>query len=613
MDDLLTDPSLLVGVGVGVICVGAGYMFYKGTSDSASLPADGAQDGAGAESTNYPGGKLSIYFGSQTGTAEGFARTLMEEGKGFGFDAEMVDLEDFSEDDMKTGTSETKKLSIFLMATYGEGEPTDNANRFSAWLKGEEAASNGSIAIENDLENLNFAVFGLGNRQYEHFNRMGKTINKDLEKFGGNRVIEYGEGDDDGNLEEDFDNWKATMWPSLTEQFCDGMDTSAIEVGPKRVTLSFTCKEISSAQAKKEQAKPVYRHNQIQPSTKHFFNPHSAEATVLVNRELREINSSTAKKLVKAAKGSVAGALEIGSTRHMEIDLKGTGIVYETADNLAVIPENSADSVNRLCSALCLNPDMIFSVEPKDASKFKYPFPFPCSLRDALTKYYDIHGLPRHSFVQSLLPYVQSEKQKQWLEELVAPDNHAGFKQYINGNGRSSFDLLTSELDSCDIPLDDLLHLLPHMQPRYYTISSSSSVYPTQVHITVSVTSFALQGGRVFKGLTSAYLADLSPHTEKVRVFVRPSSFRLPKKANAPIIMVGPGTGLAPMRALLQERDHLFTTKGSKGTRPSNSLYFGCKYSDVDFIYQEELTKYAMRIDSLCLLILYIVVVVFYI
>ena len=279
MDEVLNDPSLLVGVGVGVVCVGAGYLFYKGTSDSSSGAADGGSGAVGSgesDATHYPGGKLSIYFGSQTGTAEGFARTLMEEGKGYGFDAEIIDLEDFSEDEMKSGTSDVKKLSIFLMATYGEGEPTDNANRFSAWLNGEEAAGNEGIASADDLKNLNFSVFGLGNRQYEHYNRMGKTINKELEKFGGKRVVEYNEGDDDGNLEEDFDNWKAGMWPSLAEQFCQGMDTSNIDTGPKKVTLTFTCKEINAAQAKKEKAAPKYRHNQIQPSTKHFFNPHSA-------------------------------------------------------------------------------------------------------------------------------------------------------------------------------------------------------------------------------------------------------------------------------------------------------------------------------------------------
>lgn len=97
---------------------------------------------------------MTIYFGSQTGTAEGFARTLMDEGRERGFDSKTVDLEDFDAEELRECP-----LAIFLMATYGEGEPTDNASTFASWLQNE------SGELERDhLDNTNFAVFGLGNR-----------------------------------------------------------------------------------------------------------------------------------------------------------------------------------------------------------------------------------------------------------------------------------------------------------------------------------------------------------------------------------------------------------------------------------------------------------------
>ena len=112
------------------------------------------------------------------------------------------------------------------MATYGEGEPTDNAASFYKWIRGESEP-----AESNCLAGLDYCVFGLGNRQYEHFNRMGtcwynsllyltavilgKITNELVETLGARRVATYGEGDDDGSLEEDFERWKDALWPEL--------------------------------------------------------------------------------------------------------------------------------------------------------------------------------------------------------------------------------------------------------------------------------------------------------------------------------------------------------------------------------------------------------------
>ena len=465
----------------------------------------------------------------------------------------MVDLDDFEPNMMKS-----VKRAIFLMATYGEGEPTDNATRFYKWIMPQKDEME-SAAEDGDLNNMEFCVFGLGNRQYEHFNRMGKTTNASLERLGATRVVAYGEGDDDGNLEEDFENWKKAMWPVLTEKYLPlsaGFDVNVGDVSSQKPTLSFHVTPLDEDALKKAKADPV-RTNQIAASTKYFFN--SALAQVQVNKELRNVKGN--------------GGQEVGSTRHIEIDLRGTDLLYDTADNLAVLPVNDDASVNMLCKLMGYNADEYFTIVPLKKD-FKYPFPLPCTVKEVLTSYFDIHGLPKHSLVSKLLPYTTSDKQKKWLMELIAKDNHSGFKQYINGNGRSFFDLVTNELDSCKIPLEDLLHILPTMQPRYYTISSSSNVHPTSVHITVSVTDFKLPSGRRFRGLTSSYLQSLKKG-DTCRVFVRASTFKLPKSISTPITMIGPGTGIAPMRALLQERE--FQAGRTKKAPGSNTLYFGCQ------------------------------------
>ena len=175
----------------------------------------------------------------------------------------------------------------------------------------------------------------------------------------------------------------------------------------------------------------------------------------------------------------------VGSTRCIEISLEGTGLSYNTADNLAVLPENSPVSVTALCNSLGYSPNQLYSIEHTQNSKdMKDDFPSPFTSRDVLTKFLDLEGLPRASTLEQFIPYLQDEKQKDWLRQLVSKDNRSEFKLKIENEGKTTFELLLNELSSIKIPLVDLMHIVPHMQPRYYTISSSSSLYPTSVHIT---------------------------------------------------------------------------------------------------------------------------------
>ncbi|CAM9638921.1 unnamed protein product, partial [Ascophyllum nodosum] len=152
---------------------------------------------------------------------------------------------------------------------------------------------------------------------------------------------------------------------------------------------------------------------------------------------------------------------------------------------------------------------------------------------------------------------------------------------------------------SISIPLEHFLHIVPHIRPRYYTISSSSSVFPSSVHITVAVLEQEKTQRRVYRGICSSFLSKLVPNGgvlsdgahkgPQCRVFVRESKFRLPADTTVPIVMIGPGTGVAPMRALLQERAWQ-KAQGSKVGR--NVLYFGCRRRDQDYIYKVELEGY---------------------
>lgn len=464
--------------------------------------------------------------------------------------------------------------AIFLMATYGEGEPTDNAISFTKWMKNLE----GTLGADT-LKKLKFCVFGLGNKQYEHYNLMGKTTNTALEALGGSRMFEYGEGDDDATLEEDFDSWRNKLWPALTAAFHP--DAAAVEEVSQRVrggSFDVPTKiklEFQAVPAKKNGAHEMDM-NKVHASSRHFFT--APRANIVVSRELR--NAKTA---------------DAGSTRHIEINLKDVHLTYHTADNLAIIPENAPQNVELLAKCMGYDLEHSFRVEPvkggEDEADFKHTFPSPCTVREAFTQFFDIQGPVKQALLKHLVPYVTDRQQSVWLMDLLNKDNRNALKKLVEEDGKSLVDLLANELSSCKIPLSDLLHIVPHIQPRYYTISSSSSCFPDVVHITVSITEYQLKHGKKFVGLTSGYLKDFAPRAQKCRVFVRPSSFRLPASLSTPIVMIGPGTGLAPMRALLQERKFQQAAQKAK-TPATNVLFFGCKNRDVDYIYRDELEAY---------------------
>lgn len=167
----MNQTETIVGITtVTAVLVGIVAYFMMGNSTSTSTKkietqsgAPRARSGSLSNEEKYPAGKMQIFFGSQTGTAEGFARIIQSEGQKKGFDAKLMDLEDFDPEQL---TSSEVKVSIFLLATYGEGDPTDNASKFKEWVTNE----NGELA-DDFLSAMKFCVFGLGNTDYESYNK----------------------------------------------------------------------------------------------------------------------------------------------------------------------------------------------------------------------------------------------------------------------------------------------------------------------------------------------------------------------------------------------------------------------------------------------------------
>ncbi|KAG7399021.1 hypothetical protein PHYBOEH_009912 [Phytophthora boehmeriae] len=539
------------------------------------------------ESPEFPGGRVAILFGSQTGTAEGFAEVLKKEGRKAGFQTHALDLEDYE----AAKKLPEEKLVVFVMATYGEGDPTDNAVEFIEYLKDKQ-----DVLGDNGLQGVGYTVFGLGNTQYEHYNEIGRIVDKLMEKHGAHRVFHYGEGDDDASLDEDFDDWKEPLWKELRKQFITGAEdvveqNGAVGKDGDETTLSppeyeYECVEIRASEAEKRLAKGA-KDVRMKASTKHFFTAKSAK--VVVNRELRP-------------------STEGGSTVHVELDLRDTGVTYQTADNLAVLPENETSVVERLALRMGYDLDQWVSIEAVDPEG-ELPFPSPSRIGEILTRYLAINSAPRKGPLKQLAFFASNPDERAELVHLASKEGKDQYQSWVLDEERSFVDVL-EHFRSVQLPLQALLYVVPFLLPRYYTISSSSLVNPQRVHATVSLIESAKSDGRVFRGVCSNYLGQLQPlHGHKddkkkrdsrpgeqgikkprewpsARIFMRASTFRLPQNPLTPIILIGPGTGIAPMRAFLHER----AKQQEDGVEIGKSImYFGCRRRDEDFIYKDEL------------------------
>lgn len=471
-----------------------------------------------------------------------------------------------------------RNRALFLMSTYGEGEPTDNAVSFVRFIKKEmemiQGMSTDSTGEEKKGEyefcfsGLDFAVFGLGNKQYEHFNAMGKLVDQAMETLGASRVVPLGIGDDDDDLEGDFETWKEKLlWPALCRKYAG---LSVADTPSKKIIQPECHYAIEYIDGPSEPE--IISMDQVHLSSKHYFS--SVDCPVVFKGELRNSNDD-------------------GSTLHIEVDISHAGeeMLYKTADNLGILPINSEEDVKRLAEALKLNLNSYFKLRPASGYEHKHAviFPNPCSVKECLSRFCDIKGSPRRSELKLLANYAKDETTRKALLRMASKEGKMEYNEKIVNAKVGLVDLIGKLCPNIEMPLEHFLSICPRLQPRYYTISSSSSVHPKCIHVTVSVLREEKGDGGIFKGVCSNFLADLSTNGT-IKAFVRYSTFRLPTDATKPIIMIGPGTGIAPMRALLQERS--YQMKVLKQRVGSNILFFGCKRRDLDFLYEEELNAF---------------------
>ena len=257
-------------------------------------------------------------------------------------------------------------------------------------------------------------------------------------------------------------------------------------------------------------------------------------------------------------------------TRHCVVDISGSDLTYKAGDSLGVFASNRSSEVDALLEMLGAT-----GSEPVSPVMLKLPAPIP--LRDALTDRLAL-AKPTRKMVETIAAKATNDAEKSQLATLLAPEGKDQLAGWLED--REFIDLL-AEFPSAKLTPQELVDHMRKLMPRLYSIASSPKLFPTEIHLTIAVVRYQTnQRERV--GVATTFLADRAePGKTPVPVFVSHSHFGVPEDPARDIIMVGPGTGVAPFRAFLQER---VATKAPG----RNWLFFGDQHRATDYLYEED-------------------------
>ncbi|GAA3688144.1 sulfite reductase subunit alpha [Gordonia hankookensis] len=496
--------------------------FLAGLNTRIAMPTQsGVPAAAAVASADERGIPLQIVFGSQTGTAEWLSEQTETLARTHGFDPVRCDLDSLD----ITALSAARRLLV-ITSTYGEGDMPDNAELFWRALAAPDAPR---------LDGLFYGVLGLGDSIYDGFCQAGKNIDTRLAELGATRVVDR--VDCDVDFEEPADAWIRQAVAALAAVDADtpmsgvatpGASEPAVIPKPESSPEPATSPDQASGARR---AKPKWTRKNPYP------------ATIVANSLLSAPESDK-------------------EVRHLVISLGDSGIAYQPGDGISISPVNDAQLVERIIERLGVSPDVMITDRRTERT-----------LRDTLTHHVEISTPSKY-----LVDYIAQRSQDAELTHLTSTGDREALDAWLWG--KDVLDLLDVD-PALTITPEELLAELRPLQHRVYSISSSPVAHAGTVHITMATVRYR-SGERQRGGVCSTYLADRRPEGTQVEVFISANkSFRLPAD-DTKIIMIGPGTGIAPFRSFLHER-------AARGARGGNWLFFGDRHRDHDHIYAEEI------------------------
>ncbi|MFJ2993495.1 assimilatory sulfite reductase (NADPH) flavoprotein subunit [Pandoraea sp. NPDC087047] len=379
------------------------------------------------------------------------------------------------------------------------------------------------------LDGTRFAVLGLGDSSYEKFCQAGKDFDARLAALGAERLVTRVDSDID--YDAPAERWIDDAIEALQRVAAVAAPTAT---SGATATDNFMLAALAGSVAPAATQSPYTR--------KHPFN-----ATVLENITLSGRGSSK-------------------EVHHVELSLEGAGLTYEPGDALGIVATNDDRLVDALIDTLALDPQATTTTQDSTLS-----------LRDAFLRAYDITTLSR-AFLEKYAALAESTE----LRALLGAGNETALRDYLYG--RDVLDVVR-QFPARKVKAAEFVGTLRALQPRLYSIASSLAANPDAVHITVGAVRYDSHG-RARRGVASTYLADIARQGETVPIYIEANRhFKLPPDTNAPVIMIGPGTGIAPFRAFVEERQAL-------DAPGKNWLFFGERNFRTDFLYQREWQRY---------------------
>jgi len=415
----------------------------------------------------------------------------------------------------------------------------------------------------SSLSGQSYCVLGLGDSSYPKFNHVGKKLGRRLAMLGGRQLLPTGLADEQHDLGQDFviDPFLAEFWSLALQLYPlpQGLEPISKEVLPPpkyRVQWLDSGKAEEGLGAAERGRTPEGGYSSTFP----LQAPLLSCARVTPESHFQDV------RLVRLNTGGPGGkpALE-----------------YKPGDVCLVQPSNLQESVDTFFSLFpSLDPDRLFSLCP--GSQETLPptslLPRPCSIRQAVTRYFDIQSIPRRYFFELLSHFTEDELEKEKFVEFNTAEGQQELYEYCNRPRRHILEVLYDFRHTTpNIPFEYLFDLIPPLKPRSFSIASSPSMHGTVLELLVAVVRYrsSLKAPRL--GVCSNWLAGLSPGSV-VPVWVRGGTLSFPTRGS-PVVMVGPGTGVAPFRSFSAE------TAKQPGVK---LLFFGGRNRDADFFFSDE-------------------------
>ncbi|KAL3666034.1 hypothetical protein V7S43_008827 [Phytophthora oleae] len=583
---------------------------------------------------------VSIFYGSQTGCAESIAQRIYDEAMEKQLDAELHPLNEFQKSKVETRDGH---FVVIVCSTTGNGDPPDNCGKFWRYVKRRTQP-------EDMLAKLRYTVLGLGDTNYDKFCFMGKSIEKRMRELGAQSFYEFCAADEAMGLEDSVEPWLNGLWGAFDEATGakddstgakdDSTDASTADSSVEECNVdgsNATNSSLAETPSTSAVDKSYLLENLI--SYEKMFGP--LESPTEVPEDLPRLQSSLLRirflgdeehqetsptstsdesdKEISSTNpflASVVGA-EYLTAEHAErkvlcvdIDVSGSGIQYTPGDSIGITCPNRMEDVDALLACLGINGNKIITAEPVAATNGRAAkrkntsihFPSLCSVRDVFLHHVDLLSSPKKAAVRALATYCSDEEERARMLLLSSKTGADKYKTFIAEQHLNVVELLHL-FPSCKPPLDHLLTLLPQLMPRYYSIATSPLVDSTRLSVAFTVVDHVVgEHGLRRRGLCTTWLnticqpligvGESARASVKIPIFLRGTQdFHLPESAQSPMILIGPGTGVAPFMGFLQHRHHE-AKDASSSPRGDTFLFFGCRRQSEDWLFKNWMQQY---------------------